>query len=54
MIYLKQSLRGVIVKNVFLNISKNSQRNTCAGVSIDVAGFIKNGSCFPVSFSKWT
>ena len=30
----KQSLRGVLQKNVFLKIQQNSQETTCAGVSI--------------------
>ena len=29
----KQSSRGVVYKKVFLQISQNSQENTCAGVS---------------------
>ena len=53
--------RGVLSEKVFLEISKNSQENTCARVSFLIklqatCNFIKNGTlarCFSVNFAKF-
>ena len=53
--------RGVLWKKVFLEISKNSQENTCAKVSFLIklqayCNFIKKRlwhRCFPVNFAKF-
>ena len=53
--------RGVLSEKVFLEISKNSQENTCARVSFLIKlqatwNFIKNGTLaryFSVNFAKF-
>ena len=61
--FQKQSSRGVLQKKVFLEISRNSQENTCAGVSFLIkfqasrpATLLKKRlwhRCFPVNFGKF-
>ena len=58
---LEAAARGVLWKKVFLKISKNSQKNTCARVSFLIklqaapATLLKRDShrCFPVNFAKF-
>ena len=48
--------RGVLWKKVFLEISKNSQENTCARVSFLIKSVLKKGlwhRCFPNNSGKF-
>ena len=51
---MKSSHKRCSVKKVFLNISQNSQENTCLGVSflINLQAFELQHRCFPVKFAK--
>ena len=51
---IEAATRGVLYKKVFLEISQNSQKNTCARVS--PATLLKKRPqhrCFPVNFAKF-
>ena len=53
----KQSSRGVLLKKMFFEISKNSQENACARVSflikLQAWGWQLWRRCFPVNFVKF-
>ena len=58
----KQSFRGVLCKKMFLEISKNSQENTCGSLFFNKVAGLKPATllkkrlwrrCFPVNFVKF-
>ena len=60
MLKTEVATRGVLYKNVFLEIPQNSQKNTCARVSslikLQAYNFIKKRTwhrCFSVNFAKF-
>ena len=51
-IFIEAATRGVLRKKVFLEISQNSQENTCTKVSFLLRKILWH-SCFAVNFVKF-